>query len=120
LEDKEQTKIFDLKKGDYSFTTAKGTFDNRFVLRYEIQDIIPEEVTAEVKIIARNNQIQISSSKELVRKVLLYTIEGRLLYQADQLETKIQTIDATLWESKVLIVQITLATGEIESRKIVL
>jgi uncharacterized delta-60 repeat protein len=120
LEDKELAKIFDLKKGDYSFSTAKGTFDNRFLLRYEIQDIIPEEVTAEVKIITRNNQIQIISSKELISKVSLYSIEGRLMYQADQLETKVQTIDAALWKSKVLIVQITLATGEIASRKVVL
>jgi hypothetical protein len=120
LEDKELAEIFDLKKGEYSFTTAKGTFDNRFVLRYENKNTIPVEITSEVQVGYRNNQIQISSSKELVRKVLLYTIEGRLLYQADQLETKIQTIDATLWESKVLIVQITLATGEIVSRKVVL
>ncbi|MFM9826397.1 T9SS type A sorting domain-containing protein, partial [Flavobacterium sp.] len=34
LEDKLTNTIFDLKTGNYTFTTAKGTFNNRFVLRY--------------------------------------------------------------------------------------
>ena len=118
LEDLQESKIHDLKKGDYSFTTAKGTFDNRFALRYVNRNIIHEEVTAEVQIVTRNNQIQINSSKELVRKLSLYSIEGRLLYQADQLETKNQTIDAVLWKTRVLILQITLESGEIISRKV--
>lgn len=118
LEDLQESKIHELKKGDYSFTTAKGTFDNRFVLLYQNKNTIPEEATAEVQIVTRNNQIQINSSKELVRKLSLYSIEGRLLYQADQLETKIQTIDAVLWKTRVLILQITLETGEVIRRKV--
>jgi uncharacterized delta-60 repeat protein len=119
LEDKERAKIVDLKKDDYIFTTVKGTFDNRFVLRYENQNIIPEELAPEVKVVCRNNQIQISSSVDLIEEVRVYSLEGKLLFQADKLETKTQIIDSALWKSKILIIQITLATGEQVTHKLV-
>lgn len=118
LEDKEQTKIFDLKKGDYSFTTAKGTFDDRFVLRYENKNTIPEEITSEVQVVYRNNQIQISSLTSKINKVSIYSLEGKQLYQVQQLETKTHIIEAALWKSKTLIVRIVLESGEIVSRKV--
>lgn len=120
LEDLQEAKIHNLKKGDYSFISQKGSFNNRFILRYENKNLIPEEEVSRVKISYPNNQIQISSSKELINQVLVYSIEGRLLYQADKLETKTQTIEAALWKSKILIVQITLETGELITRKIVI
>ncbi len=119
LEDKERAKIVDLKKGDYIFTTTKGTFDNRFVLRYENQNTIPEESTPEVKVVCQNKQIQISSSVDLIEEVRVYSLEGKLLFQADKLETKTQIIDSALWKSKILIILITLETGEIVIRKVV-
>jgi hypothetical protein len=118
LEDKEQTKIFDLKKGDYSFTTAKGTFDDRFVLRYENKNTIPVEITSEVQVGYRNNQIQISSLTSKINKVSIYSLEGKQLYQFQQLETKTHIIEAALWKSKTLIVRIVLESGEIVSRKV--
>lgn len=119
LEDKEQAKIYDLKQGDYTFFTNQGTFDNRFVLRYEIKDILPEKPLAEVNMVCQNDQIQISSTVDLIEKVQMYSLEGKLLYQADKLETKTQIIDSALWKSKILIVLITLETGEVVIRKVV-
>jgi hypothetical protein len=118
LEDLQESKIQDLKKGEYLFSTAKGTFDNRFVLRFQNKNLVPEEVLAEVQILTRNNQIQISSSKEIINKVALYSIDGKQLYQAQQLKTKTHSIEASLWKTRVLIVQITLETGEVVRRKV--
>ncbi len=118
LEDKQEARIHDLKKGEYTFSTAKGTFDNRFVLRYQIKSTVPEETNAEVQIGTHNNQIQISSFKDKFNQVFLYSLEGKQLYLANKLETKTHFIDAALWKAKVLIVQITLETGEKISRKV--
>lgn len=120
LEDKEQTKIFDLKKEAYSFTTAKGTFDNRFELRFQSKNAVPSAISAEVQIVTRNNQIQINSLKETINKVSLYSMDGRQLYQVQQLKTKTHFIEAAFWKTKVLIVQITLETGAVVSRKVLL
>jgi hypothetical protein len=120
LEDKEQTKIFDLKKEAYSFTTAKGTFDNRFELRFQSKNAVPSAISAEVQIVTRNNQIQINSLKETISQVSLYSLEGKQLYQVQQLKTKTHFIEAAFWKTKVLIVQITLETGAVVSRKVLL
>lgn len=120
LEDKEQNKIFDLKKEAYSFTTTKGTFDNRFELRFQSKNAVPSAISAEVQIVTRNNQIQINSLKETINKVSLYSMDGRQLYQVQQLKTKTHFIEAAFWKTKVLIVQITLETGAVVSRKVLL
>ena len=120
LEDKEQTKIFDLKKEAYSFTTTKGTFDNRFVVRFQTKNTVPSAISAEVQIVTRNNQVQINSSKEILSKVSLYSLEGKQLYHVESLEAKTHTIEAAFWKTKVLIVQITLETGAVVSRKVLL
>jgi hypothetical protein len=118
LEDLQESKIQDLKKGDYSFSTIKGTFDNRFVLRFQNKNLVPEEVSAEVQILTQNNHIQISSFKDKINKVSIYSLEGKKLYQAQLLETKTHSVEASLWKTNVLIVQITLETGEVVSRKV--
>ena len=118
MEDQQDSKIQNLKKVDYSFTTTKGTFDNRFVLRFQNKNAVPSAISAEVQIVTRNNQIQITSSKETINKVLLYSLDGKQLYQAQQLKTKTHFIEAVFWKTKVLIVQIILETGAVISRKV--
>ncbi len=118
LQDQLEAKTQDLKKADYSFTTTKGSFDNRFVLRFQNKKEIPEEVTAEVQIVTRNNQIQISAAKDSIKEVSMYSLEGKQLYHVESLETKTHTIEEILWKTKVLAVQITLGTGEVVSKKV--
>ena len=120
LEDQQDSKMHDLKGGAYSFTTIKGTFDNRFVLRYQNKNAVPSAISVEVQIVTRNNQIQITSSKETINKVSLYSLDAKQLYQVQQLKTKTHFIEAAFWKTKVLIVQITLETGAIVSRKVLL
>ena len=120
LEDQLEAKTQNLKKADYSFTTTKGTFDNRFVVRFQTKNTVPSAISAEVQIVTRNNQVQINSSKEILSKVSLYSLEGKQLYHVESLEAKTHTIEAALWKTKVLIVQITLKTGAVVSRKVLL
>ena len=118
LEDQKESTIHDLKKGSYSFTSTQGTFDNRLVLRFKNTNEVAEKLTDEVQIVTRTNQIQISSTKDKISSVVLFSLEGKQLYQAQRLNTKTHSIEASLWKTKVLIVQITLETGEKISRKL--
>jgi uncharacterized delta-60 repeat protein len=120
LEDQLESKIQDLKKEKYTFTTASGTFNNRFVLRFQNNYSVSQKVIAEVQIVTKNNQIQISNSKGNINEISLYSLEGKQLYHVQELNTKTHFIEASLWKSKVVIVHISLATGEVVSRKIVL
>ena len=118
LEDLKESKIHDLKKGSYSFTTLEGTFDDRFVLRYRNKNTVIEKETDAVHITTKNNQILINTTKQEIREVALFSIDGKQLYQALQLKTKTHLIEAANWKSRVVIVQITLETGEKMSRKL--
>jgi hypothetical protein len=118
LEDLQESKIQDLKKGEYSFFTTKGTFDNRFKLLFQDKNAVLENTDVEVQVVTQNNQIQISSSKETINKVVLYSLDGKQLYKASELKTKTHLIEAAIWKSKILIIQITLETGEIVRRKV--
>jgi len=118
LEDQKETKIQNLKKGGYTFTTSKGTFDNRLVLRFINPNEGAEKITAAVQVVTSNNQIQISSTKDKISSVVLFSLEGKQLYQAQRLYSKTHRVEASHWKTKVLIVQITLETGEKISRKL--
>lgn len=119
LEDQMESIIHDLKKGSYSFTSAQGTFDNRLVLRFKNTNEVAEKLTDEVQIVTRTNQIQISSTKDKISSVVLFSLEGKQLYQAQRLNTKTHSVEVSLWKTKVIIIQITLETGEKISRKLV-
>lgn len=118
LEDLQESKIQDLKKGEYSFFTTKGTFDSRFKLLFLDKNAVPEKLDVEAQVVTQNNQIQISSSKETINKIVLYSLDGKQLYKASELKTKTHLIEAAIWKSKILIIQITLETGEIVRRKV--
>jgi uncharacterized delta-60 repeat protein len=120
LEDQQEATIQDLKKEKYTFTTASGTFNNRFVLRFQNNKAVSQKVFTEVQIVTKNNQIQISNLNAIINEISLYSLEGKQLYHVQELNSKAHFIEASLWKSKVVIVHITLATGEVVNRKIVL
>src|SRR5690606_17568245 len=48
LEDKDLKIVHDLKKEAYTFSTEKGTFNSRFVLRYADKNAVDEVIVPEV------------------------------------------------------------------------
>jgi hypothetical protein len=88
------------------------------VLRFKNPNEVAEKITTAVQVVTSNNQIQISTTKDKISLVVLFSLEGKQLYQAQRLNTKTHSVEASLWKSKVLIVQITLETGEKISRKL--
>src|SRR5690606_4099062 len=81
IEDLELGIIHDLKAAPYTFTTATGTFSNRFVLRFSNE-------TLSAPTVEKNNELQIytsngiiASANTLIQAVLVYDIQGRLLHQ---------------------------------------
>lgn len=94
-------------------------FDDRFVLRYRNKSTFAEKDIDEVLISAKNNQIQISSTKDRIHTASLFALDGKQLFQTQQLKTKTHLIEATQWKSKVVIVKVILETGQKISRKLV-
>lgn len=87
LEDKFLNIVHNLKETNYSFTTAPGTFDNRFTLRYLPQENLgtqnPTIDLNSIVVFNSNNQISVKASNETISEVIIYDLQGRTLFAKD-------------------------------------
>jgi hypothetical protein len=125
LEDKVLNVLYDLRKEPYSFSTEKGVFDNRFVLRYENNNVVKKNTEKEVIsdegviVWVFNNEIKVSSSRDLITKIIIYDILGKVVYQKDELATTDYLIQHLNLAHQVLFVDVILGNEKIVSTKIV-
>ncbi|WP_299777410.1 GEVED domain-containing protein [uncultured Formosa sp.] len=121
LEDLYENTIHNLKDSAYSFSSEAGTFNDRFILRYQnstlgIEDAI---VDANFKIIATKNFIKATSTTSTINKIIVYDIIGRVIYQANKLnasEVKLNQLKPT---NSPLIVKATLTNGTTKTQKVI-
>ena len=121
LEDKLTNTCFDLKKGAYSFETNPGTFNTRFVLVYTDKKLsIPENSITknQTRVIVKNNQINIISDFELVEKILVYDLLGRIISENKSVNNSQFSIRNLAKTNQVLLVKILFKNGQTEARKV--
>jgi hypothetical protein len=122
LEDKLLGVIHNLKESSYSFSTESGTFDDRFVLRYTDKTLGAKSFKKNentVLFFNINKQINISSSIEMIDKVQVYDLLGRLLYQKMNVDTKEFIIQNLVSSHQALLIKIVLQDGQIVTGKII-
>ena len=128
LEDKELKVQHDLKKEAYTFTTEKGTFNNRFVLRYvdknAVDEVIIPEVPGEdsntaVMVSVKEGEIRINSTLTKLDKVVVYDVTGRKLFQKNKIDANVLLIPHFVWNHQVLVVDVVLIDGTKVSKKII-
>jgi len=123
LEDKLTGKTQDLKSGDYSFTTAIGTFKDRFVLRYtytaklDTKDIEANDTGVIVSV--KNSQIKVNSFDENIVAVKVYDLKGSLVYEKDKVDKNEFIIDHLTSSDQFLIVMIQLENGKWVTEEII-
>ncbi|MBW4361111.1 T9SS sorting signal type C domain-containing protein [Flavobacterium taihuense] len=127
IEDKVTGDIVDLKKRSYSFSTAIGIFNDRFVLRYidnnlkknvlstNKSDLVNQSLLVSVK----KHQININSSYEILDKVMVYDLNGRLLYKKENVNDKEFTIPEFNFSEQFLVVLVQLANEEWVTKEII-
>jgi len=120
LEDTLLNVIHDLKSGDYSFSTAAGTFENRFVVRFTTTALGVPTFSENTVVVYRNDGgLYVDSGAIPMRSVVIYDVMGRLISSQKDInatQTKFTTLPST---NQVLLVQITAETGEKVTKKVV-
>ena len=122
LEDKLTNTVFDLKTGNYTFNTAAGTFDDRFVLRYTSKTLGTNDLeisSNKVLVSIKNKQIKIDSFAETIDGVAIYDVAGRQIYQKNKVNSNELSIPNFVSSHQILIVKTTLQNGITVSNKIV-
>ena len=121
LEDKMVGLVHDLKVSPYTFTTAIGTFDDRFVLRYTdktlgVADL--DQLEDQVIISKDKNELKIKSANETIKRVTIFDLLGKKVFDKEALdETEFRSSNVSLFK-QTGIVKVTLATGQIISKKV--
>ncbi len=122
LKDKLLNTYTDLKASNYSFTTATGTFENRFALVYRntiVLSVNPFEFNANtITLYKPNTDLLINSGTAVMKSVAIYDISGRLLFVKNNINAT-QTSVAVGTTNQVLLVQITSTSLEVVTKKYV-
>jgi hypothetical protein len=110
IEDRVLNKTHNLKENPYLFSTSKGTFNDRFVLRYEdktLKNKNIEEVEKKVLITVKNKSIKIISTKENIQDVDIYDISGKVIYTKSKINEAEYKISDLPSSDQVLIIKVT-------------
>jgi hypothetical protein len=122
LEDKVVGTIHNLTQTGYTFKTAIGTFDDRFVLRYTNKTLGTGDFeTAENAILVAvvNKEIKINAADQAIDKVFVYDVMGKLIYKKDKVENPKFVIENLKSSNQVLLVKVVLDNKHTETKKII-
>jgi hypothetical protein len=120
IEDKTLGTITNLSQTDYKFTTAIGTFNERFVLRYTNKTLGTgdfESTGESVVVGVQNKTITINSTKENIDTVYIYDISGKLLYKKKQVGDTQLTISNLGISQQIILVKVILENEYINTVK---
>ena len=122
LEDKTTQVLHDLKE-PYTFTTEKGIFNNRFVLRYEDKNAVIEDIgdvaVEGVLISSKNKIITINTTDEIINTIHVYDFSGRSIYSDTEVNVTATSISNLSNAHQTLIVQVVLENGKKAVKKII-
>lgn len=121
LEDTYLNVIHDLKASDYSFSTAAGTFEDRFILRYTDTALANNQVDFDensIVIIKQNSDVLIDCSS-VMDVVKVHDVRGRELFVKENVNSNHFVISNLNSSEQVLIVSVTTADGRKMSKKVV-
>ena len=111
LEDKTTGKIHDLRAENYTFSTEKGTFNDRFVLRYTNKTLGTgdfENIENGLLVSVKEKVIKVTSAKENIKEVTIFDINGKLLYNKKKVGATELQISNLQSANQVLLVKVTL------------
>lgn len=122
LEDKLLDIVHNLKQADYTFATVPGTFNERFVLRFQpLEDLgTPDQGLANGLIVYKaDNTITIKSELQDLEQVTVYDLLGRTVFEKKDIGQNQLAIENIVMNEQPLIVKVKLADGTVVTKKVV-
>ena len=123
LEDRLNQTVHNLQMSNYTFNTAIGTFNDRFVLKYSDTNLGSDDFEKNennLLVIVKDKVITINSlSDEIINTVFIYDISGKLIYKKDKIYSTQFSIAQLNAAEQALIVKVILEDDRQETRKII-
>ena len=122
IEDRLVHTTVDLKTSPYTFATAAGIFNDRFVLKYSNKTLgtTKFDIAANKVLVSINNkQIKINSFAETIDKVAIYDLLGKQIYQKNKVNSTEWSVSDLVSSHQTVIIKTTLENGATLTDKIV-
>ena len=122
IEDTSNGTYHNLKISPYTFTTAIGTFDSRFVLHYQDLSLSNDDFSGNensVYVFKENNQPKIVSTKSNITSVIVYDMLGRIVLSKDKINTSEVVLSDLIANNQALIIKTTLENNVTVAKKFV-
>ncbi|MGO4773713.1 T9SS sorting signal type C domain-containing protein [Flavobacterium sp. W22_SRS_FK3] len=120
LEDKDKMILHNLKNEPYSFSTGKGVFNNRFVLKFINKTLDTKEILPNKKrlvVYQKKGQLVIESEDLIIQKVQIFDTLGKLVFEQNS-DQNILTISNLKPKNQVLVFKIT-TENAVETKKVI-
>ena len=120
LEDKLLNVIHNLKATPYQFTENQGIINDRFVLRYTENGLSNNDYnySNDIKVFT-NNGINIISTKENIKDVIIYDVLGKTLLDRKNISKHEVILNDLRPTTNVLIVKVTLENNKVVMKKVI-
>ncbi|WP_431243366.1 T9SS sorting signal type C domain-containing protein [Flavobacterium sp. P21] len=115
IEDRKLKIIHNLKKAPYFFKTEKGTFDDRFELKYVDKELDVDnfqDVQNGILIYSRNRQIHIEAKNEIIKEASVFDLSGKNIYKKAKVKSSNLSIENLNVTNQILFVKIILENGD--------
>lgn len=122
LEDKTLATTHNLKESAYKFTTAKGIFNGRFMLRYVNKTLGTEDfevIGNQVVITTTNKEIKITAATGEITSVLIYDVSGKQIYRNLNINKEELIISTLISSDQVLLIKLELQDKKTITEKII-
>ena len=122
LEDRVLNVVQDLKVSPYTFNTAAGTFHDRFVLRYTdrtLGNVDFDKTNNQVSISKDKNDLKVKSEIETIKQITVFDLLGKKVFEKEAVNSYEFSSSAFGLSKQVGIVKVTLANGQVISKKVV-
>lgn len=119
IKDSSNNSINDLNQGAYTFTSAAGTFENRFTVVYSttLGTEQPDAAIHDVIVYSNSQTVKVKATEEITA-VAVYDLLGRNIFKQDNINSSEFSSNVIAVQAPV-IVTITLANGVVVSKKII-
>jgi hypothetical protein len=122
LKDKVTNTYHNLKKEPFQFNAQKGTFNDRFELRFTDQSKESNPIVSETnfQIYTLDQSIIVNSPDANIQSIEVYDLLGKLIYGKQNVQAPTMTTAAINVAHPFLIVKVTLANQQVITKKMIL
>ena len=121
LKDTTTGKEQNLKSGSYTFTSATGVFNNRFVLTYKTSGTLGVNAANleenEVVVYKQSGSLHINAGKTVIKEVRVFDIRGVLIYEQKDVNATTASLKNLAESKQTILVQITSDQNKTTTKK---